>query len=329
MDQSFGKILHNHTTSVIIVGLIFIFVIFPMIFYKLKTSGYEPFYDLALKEADVVALNDKQKLIYILNDAYNKKDPSLAADITKIINFKTITSPSTLIEQAYPLYIIRRKEITSFINEYNKNGSNFSLEFDDYFITSMEVLGIILFKNRAIDKNIFDDFKIAVENWRKVKMPVATTALKKDTITTAPIPATELEQKKANDLLTSIFGTLPLAQDKGKPKNSESVAPVTPPASLNNLTKPVSTVVNPSAGASEVSAIRTTSPGLSQGADYNKSCPQTTIPKYVPTPEHCLRPNPGTDQCSCQQPIMNDGRPFDPNQYIRKDSIPCWNCSIP
>ncbi len=250
MDQSFGKILHNHTTGVIIVGLIFIFIIFPMIFYKLKTSGYEPFYNLVLTDKDLIELNDKQKLVYVLNDAYNKKDPSLAADITKIINFKTITSPSTLIESAYPLYLIRQKEITSFINDYNKNGSNFSIDFDDYFITSMEVLGTMLYKNRAIDKNIFDDFKIASENWRKVKMPVATTALKKDTITMAPIPATESEQKNANEMITALFGTLPLSQDKGKPSKSESVAPVTTSPSLNNLSKPSSIVVNPSAGAS-------------------------------------------------------------------------------
>ncbi len=83
--------------------------------------------------------------------------------------------------------------------------------------------------------------------------------------------------------------------------------------------------VQPSASASEIGTVIPTSPGLQQGAGYSEVAAKRCPP---PAPRRCPQPAPQPN-CACQQPIMPDGKPFDPNMYIRKDSIPCWNCQLP
>ena len=321
MDQSFGKILHNHTTGVIIFGLIFIFIIFPIIFYKLKTAGYEPFFDLTRK--DIIELNDKQKLVYMIMKNYEKDDPELIQQLQNLINTDTsiINRPSEFIEKAYPIYAAKQHIFNKIIDMYDVPQYDFKLDFDDFFITSIEVFIIILQNTGNLNKNISDNFNIAINDWKRLKQGTGNSIS-----ASAPIPATESQEKAKTDLLTALLGSMPLPEIKGKPTTSASAAPVSASASLDNLTKPSASIVTTTPTADKITATRTTTPGLSQGADYNKHCPQPVKPA---PPAPCPRPNPGTDQCACQQPIMNDGNPFDPNQYIRKDSIPCWNCSLP
>ncbi len=83
--------------------------------------------------------------------------------------------------------------------------------------------------------------------------------------------------------------------------------------------------VQPSASASEIGTVIPTSPGLQQGTGYSEVAAKRCPP---PAPRRCPKPAPQPN-CACQQPIMPDGKPFDPNMYIRKDSIPCWNCQLP
>jgi hypothetical protein len=113
---------------------------------------------------------------------------------------------------------------------------------------------------------------------------------------------------------------------------SGSLDKATKPTTLPDLEKliqvikpsPAQTVI-PNASASEIGTVVTTSPGLQQGTGYTEIASKRCQP---PKPKRCPQPAP-TPSCACQQPIMPDGKPFDPNMYIRKDSIPCWNCQLP
>ncbi len=156
--------------------------------------------------------------------------------------------------------------------------------------------------------------------------------------------------KKANDADAETNEKLVLGTDSvpgsasasGSESGSDAVGVVAPasgspdkgtkPSTLPDIEKLIQVIkpaptqtVTPSASASEIGTVIPTSPGLQQGAGYTEVAAKRCPP---PAPRRCPRPAPQPN-CACQQPIMPDGKPFDPNMYIRKDSIPCWNCQLP
>lgn len=178
------------------------------------------------------------------------------------------------------------------------------MTFDEFFIAMVEIL-IESNKNpRNLGYAFATKFEPLFQAWR-VKHLAATAA----------------ETEKATETTK--------AEETTKAKKSvpeSSPAPVSELAKLLEVLKPATaTIINPTASASEIGTVVNTSPGLQQGQQYNT----VAISRTFPTPgPRCPQPSPQS-HCACQKPIMPDGKPFDPNMYIRKDSIPCWNCQLP
>ena len=86
--------------------------------------------------------------------------------------------------------------------------------------------------------------------------------------------------------------------------------------------------------ADKPALMRKKTPGLSQGADFKKK----GLPDYKGTP---INPNAASSdggynhlgplseyQDSFHPPLMPDGGYYDPRVYVRKDSVPCYGCSL-
>jgi hypothetical protein len=86
--------------------------------------------------------------------------------------------------------------------------------------------------------------------------------------------------------------------------------------------------------ADKPALMRKKTPGLSQGTDFKKQ----GLPDYKGTP---INPNAassdggynhlgplGEYQDSFHPPLMPDGGYYDPRIYVRKDSVPCYGCSL-
>ncbi len=300
-------------TAIIVLFLLHLAMI---IFTKFNT-GREGFFDKTTE----MLLTDKQKISMLLLDVATKEDPKMMEELQPLILALIINPMDTLIDTLYNKMKMNQtitKVLKNGTSTNENNGVDFNFEFDDFFNSIMEVF-ITSGKLQAKDteKESVKKLETAYNNWKSAKFP--TQADK--TISGSSPPATDKDKIAFQKLLEQVAGTAPLPQDKGKPSGSGSEAPVTASASLDNLDRPSASVVNSgSASASEIGAVRNTTPGLAQGQDYYKSQQFA-----FPPPPRC---QPQPQQCADSEPIMNDGRPFDPNEYIRKDSIPCWNCNL-
>lgn len=176
------------------------------------------------------------------------------------------------------------------------------IDFDTFFV---EVHQQLLADMKGADPKIIVDYSVALKTWQQSKVGTSSTS-PKDVATG----------------VTALIGTAPIVQ-------SRDVAAIT--------STPITGLGSAAAGGSEANkrfmdtmvkpldmkSVAALYPGLAQGADY------AAIPRVTKPPTGCPSKNTGAPTCDCQLPIMPDGKPFNPNDYIRKDSIPCWNCSLP
>ncbi len=179
-------------------------------------------------------------------------------------------------------------------------------------------------KENNIRDMTFDEFFIAmveifIENNKNPKSPFYKFTTKAEPL---------FQSWKVKHLAAvSAEPSAPAAAPATTPATAESSTKVLPELNkLLEVLKPASTTtVVPNANAAQIGTVVKTSPGLEQGSQYVAVKDTRTFPQPGP---RCPQPAPQS-HCACQKPIMPDGKPFDPNMYIRKDSIPCWNCQLP
>ncbi len=295
-----------------------------------------------LTREDIIELTDREKSIYMIFTNMNHKRPEIEKDsdvsLTKLKN-GTLT-PEEYINDLYNILKKHNNIYNEIVNELYSDGFGKKMEFDDFFVGLNMMIAKILEGKGEIDKVGAEAYKKIVEDWAKKNKKVYTAETSKAPApaTTAPAttaPATTAPATKANgnpstakvasleDLLKALGAKAAPLPDTSK----SEPAPTKGSKELEKLAKDASAdVKGPVAPASEVAAIRVSSPGLSQGRGYLADCPMVKPAKPAPAYPRIQAP---TCNCQADTPIMNDGRPFDPNEYIRKDSIPCWNCSIP
>ncbi len=264
-------------------------------------------------------LTDKQKISLLLLDIATKEDEKFMVDIQPIMLALMLNPLEPLVESLYNTMRTNQTIIKVLKNGTTKTenpGVEFSVEFDDFFNSLMEIfINSGKIQAKPEERALVEKLDTAYNSWKTKKFP--TQANK--TISGSSTPATDKDKVALQKLLEQVAGSEPLPEKKGSPTKSGSEAPATASASLDNLDRPSASVVETASGST---AVRNTSPGLAQGQDYNKGLQQQLVfpsaPRCQPTPS----------QCHDSEPIMDDGRPFNPNEYIRKDSIPCWNCNL-
>lgn len=173
-------------------------------------------------------------------------------------------------------------------------------------------------------KSSFEGFENKLNDKQKVALKEANDA---DLVTNEKLVSSlssDSDSASGSDSASKSAGVV--APASGSPDTATKPATLPDVEKLIQVIKPApAQTVQPSASASEIGTVVTTSPGLQQGTGYTEVAAKRCPP---PPPRHCPQPAPKPN-CACQKPIMPDGKPFDPNMYIRKDSIPCWNCQLP
>ncbi len=255
-----------------------------------------------------IKLTYKQKtaenIAYLMNEKYNKE--WMMRIIKRIGDAKPDRDnpPANLPQIAYDASLPEKPLFDAIIKDNNIR----DMTFDEFFISMVE----IFIENNKNPLSPMYKFASKVEPlfqlWKVKHLAAVVPAA---VVPAAVVPA----------------AVVPAAS--GPSASGSEPAPAKGLSELNKLLqvlKPATaTTVVPSASASEIGAIVKTSPGLQQGNQYTEVAAARTFPKPGP---RCPQPAPQS-HCSCQKPIMPDGKPFDPNMYIRKDSIPCWNCQLP
>lgn len=164
-----------------------------------------------------------------------------------------------------------------------------------------------LLANMIVDPKIIGDYSAALKEWRKSQVGTASEAPKD--ITTS---------------VTALMGTAPVQPSKVDSVAATASAPLTGlGAAAAGGSEAIKRMIDTAVKPLDMKSMAALYPGLAQGADF------AAIPKVTKPPTGCPSKSAGAPTCDCQTPIMPDGKPFNPNDYIRKDSIPCWNCSLP
>ena len=180
---------------------------------------------------------------------------------------------------------------------------NLPVDFNTFFTQVHEQL----LAEMVSTPKIIVDYGAALKEWRKSRIGTASEAPKDITAG-----------------VTALLGTAPIMPPKVDSVAAAASAPLTGLGSAaaggsEAIKKMIETAVKPL----DMKSMAALYPGLAQGADF------AAIPKVTKPPTGCPSKSAGAPTCDCQMPIMPDGKPFNPNDYIRKDSIPCWNCSLP
>lgn len=297
------------------IGIFTLVILLPFIIYVIyrlaSSASRDGFLDLTRN--DIIEMSDKERLAYMIFKNIENEKPNLGTILAQggieLANGRI--SIDTYIEKTYEVLSANKAVFDKIVNKISENGAMNKMDFDDFFITMHNnVLKILTSKNiLASDKA--ESYRAAIDKWAKAHSINVSVAEK-------PTKVIAVE-----DVLKTLGAKAAPLPDTTK----SEPAPTKGSKELEKLVKDAAgPVKGPTALATEVAAIRVSSPGLSQGRGYLAECPMVTPPKPAPTYPRIQAPT-----CNCQSdtPIMNDGRPFDPNEYIRKDSIPCWNCSIP
>lgn len=179
------------------------------------------------------------------------------------------------------------------------------VSFDSFFVQVHEDI----LKNLKTHGNgsAIDQYETALKTWRQSKVGTSSDS-----------------PKDVAAGVTALIGTAPVV-----PPKVDAVA-ATASAPLSGLStaaaggsEAIKSLMDTAVKPLDMKSMAALYPGLAQGADY------AAIPRVTKPPTGCPSKNAGAPTCDCQLPIMPDGKPFNPNDYIRKDSIPCWNCSLP
>lgn len=164
-----------------------------------------------------------------------------------------------------------------------------------------------LLADMIVNPKIIMDYDAAIKEWKKSQVGTASEA-----------------PKDIDAGVIALMGTTPVVPPKVDSVAATASAPLTglgaaAAGGSEAIKKMIDTAVKPL----DMKSMAALYPGLAQGADF------AAIPKVTKPPTGCPSKSAGAPTCDCQTPIMPDGKPFNPNDYIRKDSIPCWNCSLP
>jgi hypothetical protein len=290
----------------IIFALVILLPYIIYIIYRLTTNSKDGFLDLT--RDNIIEMSDKERLAYMIFKNLETEKPEIGSIIAQGgIELANDRIPiDTYIERTYGVLNAQKPVFERIVNKISENGAMSKMDFDDFFITMHNNVLKILNSKNMLSKTNADKYRAAIDKRSNASSIVPTTK----------VVAIE-------DVLKTLGAKAAPLPDATK----SEPAPTKGSKELEKLAKDVAgPVTGPSAKASEVAAIRVSSPGLSQGRGYLADCPMVKPAK--PAPAYPRIQNPTCD-CQSDTPIMNDGRPFDPNEYIRKDSIPCWNCSIP
>ena len=180
---------------------------------------------------------------------------------------------------------------------------NLPVDFNTFFVEVHQTL----LANMSVDPKIIMDYGAALKEWRKSQFGTASSAPKD--IATG---------------VTALMGTAPIMPPKVDSVAATASAPLTGlGAAAAGGSEASKRMIDTAVKPLDMKSMAALYPGLAQGADF------AAIPKVTKPPTGCPSKSAGAPTCDCQMPIMPDGKPFNPNDYIRKDSIPCWNCSLP
>ncbi len=305
---------------------IIITLVLLMIFYIV----YGHYYYSSEGFADI-QMTDKQQLAQMIANDMDALDKSWMLRIFERLQQAGIKDlnaiDDTFPQKVYDAALSEKTQFDSVINQNNPKGTSMKLglTFDEFFVAMNENL-ITIGKDPKHPMNSFvSKYEPIFAKWKSTKFPVSASGSESGS-GSAPVSASGSGSAPA----PAASGSAPAPAASGSasaPAASEPSPKVLPDLNkLLEVLKPASaTTVVPNANASQIGAVVNTSPGLEQGSQYVAVKDTRTFPKPGP---RCPQPAP-QPHCACQKPIMPDGKPFDPNMYIRKDSIPCWNCQLP
>ncbi len=301
----------GRVTESIIITLVLL-----MIFYIV----YGHYYYSSEGFADI-QMTDKQQLAQMIANDMDALDKSWMLRIferlqqagIKDLNAIDDTFPQKVYDAALP----EKTQFDSVINQNNPKGTSMKLglTFDEFFIAMNENLISISKDPKHPFNKYVSKYEPIFAKWKATKFPASASGS-----APASAPASASGSAPAS-------ASAPASVSASGSASAEPSAKVLPDLNkLLEVLKPASTTtVVPNANAAQIGNVVKTSPGLEQGSQYVTVKDTRTFPQPGP---RCPQPAP-QPHCACQKPIMPDGKPFDPNMYIRKDSIPCWNCQLP
>lgn len=299
---AFITLKNSGITNGIIITLVLLMIFY--IVYGHYTNNVEGFFNN-------IEMTDKQAIAALIYRLMEKKDESFVARIFKTLSDSGVTPNSiddTTPQKFYDAALSEKSLFDTIMETSFPPRTKTTFTFDDFFIAMNELV------TSDTSSEPIAKYKPAFIKWKATKFPASVSA-------SAPVSAPVSGSSTASAPVSGSAST-PVSGSAPSPAalDVEKLLKVITPA-------PVQTVT-PSASASEIGTVIKTSPGLQQGNQYQVTAESRTIPPMRP---RCPQPRPsaGGNSCACEQPIMPDGKPFDPNMYIRKDSIPCWNCQLP
>ncbi len=267
-------------------------------------------------------MTDKQAIAALVFRLMEKKDGSFVVRILKTLSDSGVTPKSiddTTPQKLYDAALSEKALFDTIMETSFPPKTKPTFTFDEFFIAMNELM------TSDTSSEPIANYKPAFIKWKATKFPKASTSASDSASgSSASAPASGSDSGSASSSASASAGVV--APASGSP--DKAAKPITLPDidKLIQVIKPApAQTVQPSASASEIGTVIPTSPGLQQGAGYTEVATKRCPP---PAPRRCPQPAPQPN-CQCQQPIMPDGKPFDPNMYIRKDSIPCWNCQLP
>ncbi len=176
-------------------------------------------------------------------------------------------------------------------------------------------------KQMATDSSMPADVKAsiasAIQNF-KTKMTLASPASVVSTLGTAATAAVAPAPSESPIAANAATATAPAAPSMPAPSDARTIA------LINQQLKAMNIVPNqPNMTTSKVATAPANTDSTEQGMEYD-SLARGPVGKHCP-PERPSCPEDNVDpSCDDSSPA-----PIDMNKYIRKDSIPCWGCTLP
>jgi hypothetical protein len=285
----------------LILGLVVLVLILIYAFYTRKTEFFED--SLGSQPKEIV------DLVFLTKDIPNAPDRAMA------IMTKFQSKQLTADEAIKDLYDLFMEGESSYKKMVAKPYVSYFTDFLDFVLKEIE-------KDNNAPANIKGELKTSIQNF-KAKLAVtsggaAAAVSSLTTVATAAVAPAPSESAIAAN---------------AAPPAATSTAPVMPAPTDARTLELINTRLNelgikPNSDNMKKSGTSTAAPdsdAMEQGVEYDSVARGAVDSRRHRHPE---RPSCPEDNCD---PACADSEPapVDMNKYIRKDSIPCWGCTLP